>query len=193
RRTEFCKRPDARRALRFRVRANLRRKAKRHCRDRSAARSRHVVDPRFRDRGAANPLIRDRSGLLETRALPRNRRQIPATSRFPTTSIPRAANKFRPGSDRATRPLPPAHSATGPAAKSQSKASARVALPKQYHPRGVIVISVTSKECLMLQDREMASNSSTERQVIGSFGRFFIFAGTGILVSALTLFVPLES
>jgi hypothetical protein len=31
------------------------------------------------------------------------------------------------------------------------------------------------------------------RQLIGPFARYFIFAGTGVLGSALTLFVPFES
>jgi hypothetical protein len=30
-------------------------------------------------------------------------------------------------------------------------------------------------------------------ELVGTFGRYLIFAGTGILVSALTLFVPLEA
>src|SRR5260370_4903822 len=52
---------------------------------------------------------------------------MPASSPSSTISIPRAANEFRPEIARAARPLPPARSATGPAAKSQSKVSAAFA------------------------------------------------------------------
>ena len=31
------------------------------------------------------------------------------------------------------------------------------------------------------------------KPLVGTFGRYLIFAGSGVLVSALTLFVPLES
>jgi hypothetical protein len=35
--------------------------------------------------------------------------------------------------------------------------------------------------------------STLDERLISPFGRYFIFAGTGILGSALTLFLPLES
>jgi hypothetical protein len=35
--------------------------------------------------------------------------------------------------------------------------------------------------------------NTPDQQLIGPFGRYLIFAGTGVLVSALTLFVPFES
>src|SRR5260370_8439319 len=61
---------------------------------------------------------------------------MPASSPSSTISIPRAANKFRPEIARAARPLPPARSATGPAAKSQSKVSAAFASSHSTLGRG---------------------------------------------------------